>query len=75
MCLAIPAKVLEIEGRTAVVDMGGVNTPVDISLVQDVKTGDYLIIHAGFAIQVLDEEEAVETLELLREFLSCGEEQ
>lgn len=75
MCLAIPAKVLEIEDRTAVVDMGGVNTPVDISLVQDVKTGDYLIIHAGFAIQVLDEEEALETLELLREFLSCGEEQ
>ena len=73
MCLAVPAKVLEVEGRIARVDMGGITTPVDITLLEGISQGDYLIVHAGFGIQVLDEEEALETLALLREFLACGE--
>ena len=74
MCLAVPAKVLEIEGRKAIVDIGGVSTPVDISLLENVQPGNYLIVHAGFGIQVMDEEEARETLDLMREFLACQEE-
>lgn len=73
MCLAIPAKVVEItseEGirRKGKADFGGVSREVDLSLV-DAKVGDYVIVHAGFAIAILDEQEARETLELWEELL------
>ncbi|RZN37243.1 MAG: HypC/HybG/HupF family hydrogenase formation chaperone [Methanophagales archaeon ANME-1-THS] len=70
MCLGIPAKVVEInhEGRKGKADFGGVSREVDLSLV-DVKVGDYVIIHAGFAIELLDEEEAKESLALWQELL------
>ena len=67
MCLAIPMRVIEVEGEEALVEIGGVKKKVIINLVKDVKTGDYLIVHAGFAIQKLDEKEALETLKLLKE--------
>lgn len=67
MCLAIPMKVLEIKGEEALVEIGGVKKKVIINLVEDVNVGDYLIIHAGFAIQKLNEKEALETLEFLKE--------
>ncbi len=67
MCLAIPAKVINIDGMTASVDMDGVKCEACIMLVEDVKVGDYLLLHAGFAIQKLDEKEALETLELWRQ--------
>jgi len=67
MCLAIPMKVIEVKGEEALVEIGGVKKKVIINLVKDVKTGDYLIVHAGFAIQKLDEKEALETLKLLKE--------
>ncbi len=63
MCLAIPAKVLEIHGDDAKVDFGGVFRTVNISLV-DVKVGEYVIVHAGFAIEMMDEEQAKESLEI-----------
>lgn len=70
MCLAIPAKVLQIEGSNAHVDFGdGTRREVNISLV-DVQIGSYVIVHAGFAIEVLDQTEAQETLDLWRELLS-----
>jgi len=69
MCLAIPAKVLTIEENRATVDFGGINKEVDISLV-DADVGTYVIIHAGYAIQVLDEEEANRSLEYFREILN-----
>jgi hydrogenase expression/formation protein HypC len=70
MCLAIPAKVLEVQGYKAKVDFGeGVVREVNVSLV-DVKKGDYVLVHAGFAIQVLDEEEAEKTLRLWEEMLA-----
>ncbi|MCX8176166.1 MAG: HypC/HybG/HupF family hydrogenase formation chaperone [Candidatus Bathyarchaeota archaeon] len=73
MCLAIPAKVLKIEGDHATVDFGeGVTREVNISLV-DAKVGDYVIVHAGFAIQVVDEETAKETLKFWNEILEAKE--
>lgn len=69
MCLAVPAKVLEIRGRKAKVDFGGVFRDVDISLV-NAKPGDYVIVHAGYAIEVMDRETAEETLKLWEEILS-----
>ncbi|HHO57484.1 MAG TPA: HypC/HybG/HupF family hydrogenase formation chaperone [Thermoplasmatales archaeon] len=68
MCLAIPGRVERIEGDKAVVDYGGIRREVDISLV-DVKEGEYVIVHAGFAIQVLDEREAKETLKIFEELM------
>jgi hydrogenase expression/formation protein HypC len=68
MCLAIPAKIEKISDDIAKVDFGGVQKDINISLV-DVKVGQYVIVHAGFAIQVLDEESANKTLEIFREML------
>ena len=68
MCLAIPAKVLEINGDIAKVDFGGVTREANISLV-DARIGEYVIVHAGFAIQVMDEKEAHQTLEMFQQVL------
>ncbi len=70
MCLAIPAVVKEIDGDLAKVDFGGVRRRVGVALVPDVKLGDYVLVHAGFAIQIVDVEEAERTLELIREVYS-----
>jgi len=59
---------VEIKGRKAIVDYGGVIREADISLV-DAKKGDYVIVHAGFAIQVIDEKEAKETIKIFEEIL------
>jgi hydrogenase expression/formation protein HypC len=72
MCLAIPGKIIEITGEKASVLYGeGVVNKANISLV-DVRLGDYVLVHAGFAIQVLSEEEAIETLVLWEEMLGTG---
>lgn len=73
MCLAIPAKVVNIKGNMARVDFGeGVLRETDVTLV-DVDVGDYVLIHAGYAIQVVSEEEAKETLRLWNEILDSAE--
>jgi len=72
MCLAIPGKILSINGDEAEVDFGGAVKKTNISMV-DAKVGEYVIIHAGFAIQKVDEEEARETLQLWNEFLEDSE--
>lgn len=70
MCLAIPAKVVEIKGDIAKVDFGaGTLRDVNVSLVEP-KMGEYVIVHAGYAIQVLDQKAAEETLQLWNELLS-----
>lgn len=70
MCLAIPARVLEKDGDSAKVDFGdGTTREVNVALV-DVKVEEYIIVHAGFAIEVLDEAEAKETLRLWSELLA-----
>lgn len=67
MCLAIPAKVLKIENNLAQVDMAGVKRQADIRMISNLKVGEYVLIHAGFAIEKIGEKEAEETLQLLRE--------
>lgn len=67
MCLAIPAKVTSIRGMTAEVEIEGTTTTADISVLTDVKVGDYVMVHAGLAIQKYEEEEALADLALLRE--------
>ena len=72
MCLAIPGKIIELDKKkqNATVDYGsGTKRKANVSLVE-VKIGGYVLVHAGFAIQVLDEKEALETLALFREMLS-----
>ncbi len=66
MCYAIPAKIMELGGDTAVVDYGGVEKKVNISLVSDPKVGGYILIHAGFAIMKLLKKSAEESLALIR---------
>ena len=72
MCLAMPAKILSIDGDEAEVDFGGAIRKTNVSMV-DAQVGEYVIIHAGFAIQKVDEEEAKETLQLWNEFLDSSE--
>jgi len=69
MCLAVPAKILEITGDKAIADFGGVKREVMVNLLANVKVGDYVIVHTGFAIETLDEQEALETLKLWKEIL------
>ena len=67
MCLAIPARVVELEGDKAVVDAMGNRWRARTTLLPEAKLGDLVLIHAGFAISLVDEEEAKETWQLLRE--------
>jgi len=67
MCLAIPMKVVEIEGPIARVEEAGVRRQARVDLVEGVKVGDYVIVHAGIAIERLEPEEARETLRLFEE--------
>jgi hydrogenase expression/formation protein HypC len=75
MCLAIPGKLLSVDGTAGVVDMNGVEVKVGLQLVPEAETGDYVLLHAGFAIQIIDEDEARETAELLAEYVYPEEEQ
>jgi hydrogenase expression/formation protein HypC len=67
MCLAIPAKVISVNGPGAVVSIEDVEYTASLLLIDDVKPGDYIMLHAGFAIEKVDPEEAEETLRLLNE--------
>jgi len=74
MCLAIPARVTTISGDKAQVDFGkGVLREVNVSLVE-VKVGDYVLVHAGYAIQTMDQKDALETLSLWNEVLGVADE-
>ncbi|MDD6650848.1 MAG: HypC/HybG/HupF family hydrogenase formation chaperone [Eggerthellales bacterium] len=69
MCLAIPAQVSEIgEDNLATVDIMGVTRQVSLDLTPAAKVGDYVLVHAGFAIEIVDEQFAQETLDLIRQF-------
>jgi hydrogenase expression/formation protein HypC len=67
MCLAIPAQVKSIDGVEAVVDIGGVSRTISLWLTPEAQVGDYVYVHTGFAISVVDETEALESLSLLQE--------
>ncbi len=67
MCLGVPGKIISIEGDLAEVDFSGIRRKVSLLICPDVREGDYVLVHVGFAIQRLDEEEALETLTLFEE--------
>lgn len=67
MCLSIPARIISIEGNMAEVSAGGSVFKAGLQMVDGVKIGDYILLHAGFAIQKISEEDAAETLKVLRE--------
>lgn len=69
MCLAVPAKIIKINDRTAVAETLGVKKEIDISLVPAVRIGDFVLIHAGFAIQIIEKEDAVSIQNYLKEYL------
>jgi len=73
MCLAVPAKVVSIDGPTALVELGGLTRQAHTTLVPHLKVGDYVLLHAGFAIQTVDEAAAQESLKLLTEMAEAGQ--
>ena len=78
MCLAIPGKILSVSsdepyGRMGKVNFGGIAKDVNLSYVPEAQVGDYVVVHVGFALSVLDEEEANKTLEYIRQMEELGE--
>jgi len=73
MCLAIPVKIVSIDGDEAEAEIGGVRRRVSIAFTPEAKVGDYVLLHTGYAIGVVDEAEAEETLKLLEEIASLSE--
>lgn len=73
MCLAIPSKIIEIQGALAKVSVGGVIRETSLALIDDAQIGDYVIVHAGFAISKLDESVAHQTLEDMRQILAADD--
>ena len=71
MCLAIPMKVIELNGPEAVVEQEGVTRNIRVDFLKDLQLGEYVLVHAGVAIERIGEEEAAETLELIKEL--CNE--
>ena len=69
MCLALPGKVKSISAGSAEVDFSGIKRKISTALVPKVKKGDYVIVHAGFAIQILDKKNAKETIKLFEELI------
>jgi len=67
MCLGIPGKIIEITGETATIDVAGTRKDASLRLMEKAAVGDYVIIHAGFAIEKVDTKRAEETLRLIRE--------
>ena len=67
MCVAVPMKVSAIDGAMCTAEIGGVSRQVSVLMLPEVRVGDYVIVHAGYAIERLDEEEALRTLELFRQ--------
>jgi hydrogenase expression/formation protein HypC len=73
MCLAIPSRITKIENNMATIDVDGVQREASLLLMEDAKVGEYVIVHAGFAIQKIDESAAQETLRFLREAAEFAE--
>lgn len=75
MCIAIPALIKSIEGTEAEAEIGGITRRISLYLTPEARVGDYVLLHTGYAISVIDQQEAEETLKLLGEVLAAGEEQ
>ena len=72
MCLAIPARVIQIDESLGLVEVGGVVREASFMLLPDAQVGDYVLLHAGYALQKVDEAEAEETIRLLAELAEAG---
>ena len=70
MCLAIPGKLVERKNELGIVDLGGVKKEISLSFLPDVKLGEWVLIHTGFALEKISEAEAQKTLEIVREAFS-----
>jgi hydrogenase expression/formation protein HypC len=75
MCLAIPTLIKSIDGQQAEVEIGGVSRTISVALTPEAQVGDYVIVHTGFALSVLDREEAEETLRLFAEIAALEDEE
>jgi hydrogenase expression/formation protein HypC len=73
MCLSIPSRVISINGNKAIVSVGGTEYEASLQLVEDIKVNDYVLLHTGFAIQKISEEDARETFKLLQELIEIDE--
>lgn len=73
MCLAVPVLIETIEDTRAVVELGGVKRTISLMLTPEARVGNYVLVHAGYAIGILDEEEAKETLHLLEEMATFAD--
>lgn len=73
MCLAIPSKITHIENEMATIDVDGVQRKASLLMLENPQVGEYVIVHAGFAIKKLDEDAALETLRLLKEAAAAVE--
>ncbi len=67
MCLSIPAKITKIDGDMAKASIGGSVIDIGLQLVEDIKVGDYVLVHTGFALEKINEDEAIKQLEILKE--------
>ena len=74
MCLAIPALIKSIDGVEAEAEIGGISRRISLQLTPEARVGDYAIVHTGYAISIMDQEEAEETLKILRDMASLVEE-
>jgi hydrogenase expression/formation protein HypC len=73
MCLAVPVKIIAINGTNADIDIGGVKRQISIQLTPEAKPGDYALVHTGYAISLMNEEEAQETLEIFKKMAELDE--
>jgi len=73
MCLAVPAQIISRDEMLALVDMDGIQRSISVMLLPDVKQGDFVLVHAGFAMQLIDEKEAEFTMGLLKELAEHGD--
>lgn len=73
MCLGVPARVMSVSGTFATVEVGGARREISVMLLEEVREGDWVILHAGFAISKLSPEEAQRTLQYLREISDASE--
>jgi hydrogenase expression/formation protein HypC len=75
MCLAIPALIKSIEDKEAEAEMGGITRRISLWLTPEARVGDYVLVHTGYAINILDQKEAEETLSLLEQIARLAEEE
>jgi hydrogenase expression/formation protein HypC len=75
VCLAIPAKLIEVNGMEGVAEIGGTRRNVVLTLVEDPSPGQYVLLHAGYAIEIIDEKQAAELAEMHREILELVEDE